>query len=337
MENSHREKSKEQEVYLLADEWNEASERAEHTDNAEFDSSLTPCRLTSDTDALRNVLYEVRDLRECTSALANGQRRPNHIAPPTYDGSSDVEEFLELFENIAGHNAWSDDEMVIRLKLAVIGPAQLGLQGQKYKELKKRLLAQNTISAENAMGLLKTLKLRPGDNIYHFSDKLQKLVSKAFPEMNPPAITKHVMREMMSMLPPSSQIAWLFKAQPPKDLEECVQRIHESNWGSERKINQLQHEEEEVLCKRMMNMLQTTQANMMKQQQDAMHSLVKQVAEGQRQMMEMLMLQQTRFPREGPKAEARKCYLCQQIGHLARNCPSKKDSNRQGNDGGQGN
>lgn len=249
-------------------------------------------------------------------------QRSHAIAPPTYDGSGDVEEFLELFENISEHNGWPEEEKAIRLKLAVTGSGKVGLHGATYTDLRQRLVTQHSLTSENAMSLLKTLRLRPGDNVYHFADKLQKLVRKAFPEMDDSMVERHTIRELISMLPTNSQAAWLFKAQPPNSLAETIQRIHECNVGVEKRVNQVGSGEVEDLCGKMVNMLQTSQAEMLKQQQDATLALVKQLADGQKQLMEAFRSQgnrRTQSSQPGP----RKCFHCQQPGHFARACPQK--------------
>lgn len=263
-------------------------------------------------------------------------RRPSSIALPPYDGATDIEEYFELFESIATHNRWSDTEKALRLKLAMTGPNRMGLQGTDYQQLKQRLLTQNALSTEAAISTLKALKLRLGDNVYHFADKLQKLVQKAFPEMTECAAERHSMRELIAMLPTNSQIAWLFKAQPPTRLSEAVQRIHESQATGDRKVMTVEASGTDEICSKMMSMMQATHTEMLRQQQEATHQLVKQIAESQQQVIQALALAQQAPPRRPTSTSSpRLCYNCQQPGHLARNCPKRSTEKGSGNSGVQ--
>ena len=290
---------------------------------AQEDVAMRRPAMRPQNDDMRHMMNEVRGMTELVRT-----RHAPAIAPPVFDGSTDVEDFLELFENIAMHNGWSVGEMAIRLRLSVMGSAGINLHGSNYLELRDKLVANHSISMENAMAVLKTLRLRPGDNVFSFSDKLCKLVSKAFPEMERESVDRHAMRELIAMLPPSSQAAWLFKAQPPHSLEEAVRRIHEANPSVERKINQLDATESSSnLSDKMMAMMQGTQASMQTLVQQLAEGQ-KQIAEGQKQMLEMLVQQRQRRgpPNNRSEPDNRKCYTCQNIGHIARNCPTKSSN-----------
>jgi len=279
-------------------------------------------------DDILDVMYQVRGMTAHTAEMM--RTRQASIAPPTFDGSTDVEDFLELFERIAQHNGWTPDEMAIRLKLAVQRPSGVSLQGGTYDEMRDKLTANHSLSMENAMALLKTLRLRPGDNVFPFSDKLCKLVRRAFPEMDQYDVRRHAMRELVAMLPANSQIAWLFKAQPPQSLEEAVRRIHESNTGTERKVNQFDVDETPKLHDTMMAMMQGTQSSMQSLVQQIAEGQ-KQIAEGQKQIMQVLAQQrQQRRPANRSETDTRKCYSCQQTGHIARNCPNKASQKMSG-------
>ncbi|XP_067932996.1 uncharacterized protein [Watersipora subatra] len=258
---------------------------------AQEDVAMPRPTMRSQNDDMRPMMNEVRGMTELVRT-----RHALAIALPVFDGSTDVEDFLELFENIAMHNGWSVGEMAIRLRLSVMGSAGINLHGSNYLELREKLVANHSISMENAMTVLKMLRLRPGDNEFSFSDKLCKLVSKAFPKMERESVDRHAMRELIAMLPPNSQAAWLFKAQPRHSLEEAVHRIHEANPSVERKMNQLDAtESSSKLSDKMMAMMQGTQASMQTLVQRFAEGQ-KQIAEGQKQMLEMLLQKQRRGP-----------------------------------------
>ena len=284
--------------------------------------------LNSDKELL-SVMYEVRGMTSHTTELLRSAK-PSAIAAPKYDGSTDVEDFLNLFEAISDHNGWRAPEMALRLKLAVTGKAAMGLQGDTYADLKARLKTQHSLSSEAARRTLKSLQLRPGDNVYHFGDNLVKLVRSSYPEMDEKMVDKFAMQELIGMLPSNSQTAWLFKAQPPRNLEEVIQKIHEASaeGSSSRGVRSMQSSED--MCEKMVNVFSQSQAEMTKQHNSLTHQLVSQVAEGQRQILELLKSTQS-----SSRSVPRRCYVCNQPGHLARDCRQNKPKTQSGNDAGQ--
>lgn len=283
--------------------------------------------LNSDKELL-SVMYEVRGMTSHTTELLRSAKS-SAIATPKYDGSTDVEDFLNLFEAISTHNGWRAPEMALRLRLAVTGRAAMGLQGDTYADLKARLRIQHSLSSEAARKTLKSLQLKSGDNIYHFADNLVKLVKNSYPEMEEEMVNKFAMQELIGMLPPNSQTAWLLKAQPPRNLEEVIQKIHEASAeGSNKGIHNMQSSED--VCEKMVNVFSQSQAELTKQHNTLTHQLVSQIAEGQKQILELLKSTQS-----SSRSEPRRCYACNQPGHFARDCRQHKPRTQSGNDAGQ--
>lgn len=243
------------------------------------------------------------------------------IPAPTFDGTEDVAEFLQNFELVAKHNKWSDEECFIRLKFALVGSAKLGVTGTSFEELVKQLKLQYELTTENALILLKNLKWKAGSNIHQFAATLKRLVKLAYPGLDTAEAEKHCIRELTSMLPQNSQAAWLLKANPPANLNDAVQKIHEVNNPA---VNNVEVDAVSKMTETMMNALAANN----QQHSNTLDTLLKKMADTQQEILKALQSKQPggRTTNNGP----RRCWTCQQTGHVSRSCPT-----RQGNANGQ--
>lgn len=291
------------------------------TDTTSAASSSTSIP-TSSTD-IRAMITEFKELAGHTSTMARLVKTQG-IPAPKFDGSGDVGIFLESFEEISAHNQWKESEQTIRLKMSLTGTASKGVDGATLAEIKAKLRLQYEITSENALGLLKMLKMRTGDNVFQFGAQLKRLVRRAFPDMSPEAADTHATREFIAMLPVNSQAAWAFKIRSPANLDEALQQVHEFNGVSgTSKIQQLETESVQELCTKltetMMSALKVTQEQLFQQQQHTTDAVQQQLA----------ALRQQPRPNQLPKDFSQyRCYNCQELGHIARRCtkPSKRQS-----------
>ena len=69
---------------------------------------------------------------------------------PTFDGTTDVGQFLDTSEEVKKMNGWTDREYAIHLRTAVNGSATRGIPGRTYEEIKELLLMRNELTADEA-------------------------------------------------------------------------------------------------------------------------------------------------------------------------------------------
>lgn len=277
-------------------------------------------RLAMEEGTVTEMLQQLQTLNAHTVELTENQKLQK-IQPPVFDGTDDVAEFIKSFELVATHNKWTTSEKFIRLKFSLTGSAKLGVTGSSYEEMKAQLLTQYQITTENALNLLKAMKWRPGANIYQFAATLKKLVKLAFPGMTAEECDKHCVREVLSILPATSQAAWLLKATPPVNFDDAVKRIHEVN-GASTTVNSLEVETVTQATEKMMNVM----AASVKQQSDTVTLLMTKMAEQQQEILKLLQTS-SRRPSNRQADGSKKCFNCQKPGHFARNCPAKPQGN----------
>ena len=123
------------------------------------------------------------------------------IPAPLFDGTTDVERFLEQFDAIAEHNRWNSEERRLRLTLSLKGPASRGVGGESYEVMCEQLRVQYALTEEVASAMLKELRPSKNENIYQFAERVTKLVQKAFSELSEEQQAQQVKRELIDSVP----------------------------------------------------------------------------------------------------------------------------------------
>lgn len=244
-------------------------------------------------------------------AEKNAQPKGQQIQAPTYDGATDVEEFVESFEEIAQHNKWSEEETNLRFKLALKGDAAKGLPTTNYEERKSQLLEKYGIKEKQAHQLLKRIKYRPGEDIYTFTSQLQKVIRIAHPTLSDKDREDIAIKEILGVLPTNHPATWAMTLDPPKNLKEIQNKLKAFDNSSPGVLHidiatEEVKKEESAIPKAMYESLLKTQL----QTQEAL------------QKVTALVNQVTQLPerRKEPRRETRRCWRCHKEGHLARQC-----------------
>ena len=257
------------------------------------------------------------------------------IPAPTFDGTTDVEVFLQQFNAIADHNRWGATERRLRLRIALKGTATRGIDGETYAIMCEQLHKQYALTEEVASKLLKDIKRERHENVSQFSQRVTQLVRKVYPELSATQQEQQVKRELISTVPQGSQLAWTLRLTPPGSLEELVDAIskYETFSGQKGYINRMETEEatalKDQIAKQAADQLASQEA--MLRQFTAMQSkLMEQMMTTQKQMVEVQKEVLTSLHSKHSSRQELRCYNCQGKGHYARNC--KKPKKESGND-----
>ena len=102
------------------------------------------------------------------------------IKMPKFDGKQTVETYLELFEDVAKQNEFSDDEYLIRLRVAVAGSK---LEGACYgcntfAEAKRELLMAHGKTADKAWQALMAIQQKSDESFYQFVVRVTRETEK---------------------------------------------------------------------------------------------------------------------------------------------------------------
>ena len=102
----------------------------------------------------------------------------------TFDGATDVQQFLDTFEEVKEINGWTDRESAIHLRTALNGSATRGIPGRTYEEIKELLLMRYELTADEARRELRRMKPRKGENIYQIGEYIERMVKLGHPDLD---------------------------------------------------------------------------------------------------------------------------------------------------------
>ena len=256
------------------------------------------------------------------------------IPAPTFDGTGDVDEFIDNYEAIANHNRWEQAEKQLRLQLALKGPASRGVQGNSCDEVYEKLRSQYGLNCDTATALLRSLKLRPKENIHQFGEKVMKLVQKAYPELSKEQQDQQAKQEVVCAVASSSQLSWTLRLNPPKTLAEALEVIHKYHTltGPETGLHRLEAEEVAELKLQIAQQAEeyrNSQKEMMQQFAAMQASLTQQLVESHKQLA---ATQQGLASESAGRSDWRggrkdiRCYNCNGLSHVAKFCKKPKKS-----------
>jgi len=260
----------------------------------------------ADGKSMDKRMQELTEAIHSMSLASNPRART--VPAPTFDGSGDVDQFLRQFKAVAMLNSWSTEETKLRFELAVSGAASRGMTGRELPEMYSDLRARYSLSESGANTLLKTIKWKPHENIHEFSAHLRRIVDVAYSDMTEEQREARAIKELTNALPPACQtLVWELTMKVPSTFREAVeviQRFSELNQG-QLKVNRVDIEEMATL---------------------------KKTVESQSAMIDQLIASQAELTKQlasvvQSRQGERKCYRCQQPGHIAKDCRQKRMGN----------
>lgn len=272
----------------------------------------------------QNIVQElVQELRQRPAA----QQR---LKPPTFDGSTDIRNFINLFDQVRNQNQWTPEHSAIQLKLAVKHPASEGLLGETYEELCNCLMNRYEVTEEEARRQLRQARLGKNENIYGFGDRIQKLVRIAYPDLDDDQKEHHAVNTIVDSIEDWT-LRREFRLQPPANFLDAVQRITEYNSDrkSVGKIRRVELGEENSETKidkleRQCAELSTKMGSLEKQVSSIEDKVGKTMEKGLNSFKDLLEQHNTANVRASGPFKPVVCFYCKKAGHRIAECRKKK-------------
>ena len=228
-----------------------------------------------------------------------------HVSVPKFFSDEDAREWFQRFEICSSANQWNNETKARKLPTVLEGEAlacwlELSDEQQAdYKVAKEQLLTKMAPNEFVSLEEFHSRTMRPGEAIALYLHDLKRLLRQAMPRLTEEASDPLLLHQFLSGLPgPISR--QLRASSDTKDLRAVVQRA---------KVLMTVMEHEQVAA---MTATSTTPSE------------VDQLKTQITQLTEQVAALTTKQKNERPK----RCFCCNQLGHIQRNCPTRFTSQR---------
>lgn len=264
--------------------------------------------------------------------------QPQHrmsVKPEQYDGTEDWEEYISHFEICAELGRWREQDKVLSLAAALKGPARtfyisLSIREKRTYEALVQRLGQRFGSTRQQNRWLSRLEMRkrkPGETVAALADDLRQMAQRAYTDLDGRAQEVLALNQLYKSVPP--EVKYQCTNQDCKTVTEAVEVIERYEAilgdGMEKKKPSVRMVSDNGACQSLPRNEDNNQV------QETIQSLTRRVAELEHKdnFTEPRPVTFRNNPRQsfnrnyGAKNDRKeiKCFLCDEPGHICRNCP----------------
>ena len=264
------------------------------------------------------------------------KRTHKEVPAPKFDGKSvSFLEFMDDFERVADYNGWNSEDRKFHLWNSITGNAKIRIKTiaypASYGDLLSRLLLvfNNERSVEGYRDRLAEIRRDLSMDLETFGHHLLDLVRKAHPGTMPDEQERIARDRFLETAGSHNLYVWLKANKPPtvqSAIDLAIQFQQATAANSAKKPSMANNSSELAVSNLFMEEGQTAVkvsaaiTEPVKAPESALEAQVKSLAEEVKILTQAL---KTKKSQKGPV----KCYGCQEIGHIKRNCPKLQSLN----------
>lgn len=147
------------------------------------------------------------------------------VKMPLFDGSTDVEDFIQLFNHLADLYNWGNPLKLAKLKTSLGGKAADCANPDTADAIFTALRAKFGITAEEAKRSLLAMKSGYLDRLRELGDRIQKLVGIAYPGLNADMLATLSLDQFKRCVHPELSVFMI--SRPPLNLDDAVRLCSE--------------------------------------------------------------------------------------------------------------
>ena len=241
--------------------------------------------------------------------------QPKHVSLPSTFSTGSIDEWFVRFDICSKANGWNDEMKALKVPTLLEGEtlaSWLELTEEEhadFKTLKKKLIAKMAPLPFTALEEFHTRKLRPGEPLPLFTEDLKRLLQSAMPGLDESASEQMLIHQFLTGLPIdiSRQLRATGEA---KELTKVVERA--------RLLMKIDNQSSSQSVAACTSKPETETKDEMSRLQHQVEALTQQVT--------ALATQKSTNLRNRPGLM--RCFNCNGLGHLQRNCPSPPTQGR---------
>ena len=296
------------------------------------------------------------DAMQALAAAMTAQTRQQqrHVPPagipadsvkiPLYDGRTDVEDFIALFEHVSILYDWAPHLKTAKLKTSLQGTAMECGRPDAWRDIYAALRARFGISEAEAKRSLLAMKTGHHDKLRELADRIRKLTDLAYPTVAAGVRETLALDQFKRCVSPD--ISLFLVSRPPEDLDEavafCGEYVSANPRGRRMQLSAVDvcksdgveinaFEAPAVTKKELNSALSDFQKSMCGFMKEIMSSCAD-VRKGMQQTSEAETVPRKTGPELEQKAKQKKplgpCFVCRGP-HLMRVCPQRSGQNTQ--------
>ena len=253
-------------------------------------------------------------LTELLAQALTQQAAPREtFKPPEYDGTSDVEGFIQQFSDVANANGWTDGAALLHLRGRLKEGATECGQGADLQTVFGALRSRYGMTAREARAKLTKLKKSPNTSLHCHATEVERLVRVAYSEV-PDGQRSELAIETFCNTLANTQLQRHLLAVDTPDMQSAVRAGNE--------FLQIQPNSATAGVRGLS--LEEKPGSTAVMEADPIQQLIKAVAT---LTNEVALLKEKSGrgarPRSDQSTKSGMCFLCHKEGHWKKNCPDK--------------
>lgn len=245
--------------------------------------------------------------------------------PPRFDGSSDVELFVEQFTAVQQANRWNAEAALLHLRSALEGSAREFGRGETLPQVFASLRARYGLSVRQARDHLASMRWERGQSVQALGVECQRLTGLAYPELpegHRETLATETMRRCLSSDKTLSRHLLAVNAVTVQQITAAAQAFLQvgSSMGTTRGHAAMAVAEDDCPTGETLQQQLSQLAAAVQQNAQAIARLSNSISTGSRRNP----LQGKAEPPAGRERQSNEssCYGCGAKGHFKRNCPT---------------